>query len=156
MSETQRFVPDEARAPKTEAKSHLTQFGGKQYDVRKLEAAAKSLPIRQFDLSNRDVLEPILKGKYWKDSNGNSIGPNDLLAAFEENKRDWSKVAEAHPEWSEHIAKTMRVNYEMPVLVHDGNLIDGIHRLTKALSENSPTLPIKILDELPSEAEYIK
>lgn len=63
-------------------------------------------------------------------------------------------MKEAHPEWSVHIDKVIGVDYRLPALVHSGHLIDCVHRLTKALSENAQTLPVKILDELPSSAEY--
>ncbi len=150
MGEQKTFAPDSAK----KQKPHLTHFGGKNYDVRKLEAVAESLPTEQFDLSNTAALEPILKGKYWKDADGNSIGPSDLLDAFAVCGQDWEKVEKAHPEWAHHIAKTRRVNYETPVLVHNNTLIDGIHRLTKALSEGATTLPMKVFEQLPTDAEY--
>ena len=157
---SERYVPEEAKsftAPDTgkpQEKPHLTQFGGKQYDVGQLETVAEQIPTTEFPLGDRAALEDILESKYWNTSDGQSIGPSDLLAAFTESGDDWSKVKEVHPEWSVHVDKVIGVDYRLPALVHGGHLIDGIHRLTKALSENAPTLPVKILDELPSSAEY--
>ena len=157
---SERYIPEEAKnfpAPDThkpQEKPHLTQFGGKQYDVGKLEVLAEQLPTTEYPLGDRAALEDILESKYWNTSDGQSIGPSDLLAAFEQSRGDWSKVKEAHPEWSVHVDKVMGVDYRLPALVHDGHLIDGIHRLIRALSENALTLPVKVLDELPSSAEY--
>ncbi len=158
MSET--YIPKEAKSftvpdtSKPQEKPHLTQFGGKQYDVGKLEAIAAQIPTTEFPLGDRAALEDLLNSKYWNTSDGQSIGPSDLLAAFEQHGGDWSKVKESHPAWSVHVDKVMGVDYRLPALVYAGHLIDGIHRLTKALSEKAPTLPVKILDELPSSAEY--
>jgi len=156
----ERYVPEEAGdfvAPdvgKSQEKPHLTQFGGKQYEVGKLKSVAEQLPTTEYPLGDRSALEDILESKYWNTSDGQSIGPSDLLAAFEQSGGDWNKVKEAHLEWSVHVDKVMRVDYRFPSLMHDGHLIDGIHRLTKALSENALTLPVKVLDELPSSTEY--
>lgn len=135
-------------------KVHTTEFGGVKYDVRKLEAAAASLPVQNFDLSNKIVLAPILEGKYWRDTEGNSIGPADIITAFEENDRDLDRVLEVHPVWSEHIGKIRQVNYRTPLIVHKGQIIDGIHRLTKAVCEDAKTIPYREFDSLPSDTVY--
>jgi hypothetical protein len=133
-------------------KPHLTHFGGLNYDVRKLEAIAQSLPDKTFDLADSRSLEPIIEGKYWKDTEGASIGPSDLISAFHENGRNWQQVLAGHPTWSEHVAKLRRVSYATPVLVYKGHVIDGIHRLTKALCDGVEGIPFKELDELPAAA----
>ncbi len=145
------IAPNVTRAIK---KPHLTEFGGKRYDVGKLEESAEQLPTTEFPLGDRAALEDTLKSKHWNTTDGESIGPSDLLDAFEQSGRDWQRVKEDHPEWSVHVDKVMGVDYQIPSLLHDGHLIDGVHRLTKALSENAQTLPVKDLDELPASAEY--
>lgn len=144
-----------SRVGEEPVRPHLTRYGDKTYDVRQLELAARHLPEQAFDLSRVDELKPILEGKYWKDSDGKDIGPSDLLEAYRE-LGDWEAVRLAHPGWEKHIAKVERVNYQIPVLVYEGNLIDGIHRLTKALVEGATSLPMKVLPGLPTEAEYIE
>ncbi len=161
MSES--YTPQEARnltvpdtTPARKEEPHLTQYGGRQYNVDMLEAAAAQLPTTEFSLIDRDPLKDTLESKYWNTTDGQSIGPSDLLTAFDRNNRDWGEVRRAHPTWSVHVDKIMGVNYRIPALVYNGHLIDGIHRLTKALAENAQTLPVKVLTELPSEAEYIE
>ncbi len=68
-----------------QTKRHTAKFGEKSYDVYKLIAASESLPVQKFNLSDHSVLEDILKGKYWNNADSESIGPSDLLEAFEQN-----------------------------------------------------------------------
>jgi len=158
MSET--YMPEEATnfidpdTSNVKEKPHLTQFVGKKYDVRKLQIIAEAIPTTEFPLTDSLAVTDILQSKFWKSSNGDSIGPSDLLAAFEESNRDWTEVRKSHPEWSVHLDKLIRVNYRTPALVHAGHLIDGLHRLTKAIADKAPTLPVKVLTELPFDTEY--
>ncbi|MCX6780628.1 MAG: hypothetical protein NT003_00700 [Candidatus Magasanikbacteria bacterium] len=135
-------------------KPHLTQIDGRTYDVRKLESSAALLPTNHFDLTKWNTLQSVIDGKYWNDTNGAALGPKDLIEAYGTSESNWSEVLKKHPSWSEHVAKIQRVSYQTPVLVYKGNIIDGIHRLTKALLENAASIPYKNLDRLPADAEY--
>lgn len=148
MSIETKSHPDDALT-----KPHLTNVDGKQYDVRRLEQAAEQLPIQEFDLSDPTVTN-IVQGKYWETTTGASIGPGDLLDAYAACDRNWDTVEQQHPDWTVHVKKIQRVDYQTPILVYRGTVIDGIHRLTKALSENCSTIPIKVIETLPEDAEY--
>ncbi len=147
MTESQTPCPDQL----VQTKRHTAEFDGRQYDVYKLIAASESLPVQRFDLSDRSLLKDILKGRYWNDANGESIGPSDLLEAFEQNHRDWKTVCEIYPAWTEHVKKIMHSDTQFPILLHRRVIIDGMHRLTKAISEGTGSLPAKEFVEHLSE-----
>lgn len=139
----------------SQKKPHLTQYDGKQYDVHMLEAYADTLPTVQFSLGNQATVKDIVQNKYWRTPTGESIGPSDLLDEYDA-LGDWDLVLTAHPDWAVHVNKVKGVDYTRPALVYEGHLIDGIHRLTKALSEGAETFPVNILDTLPEDAEFIE
>jgi len=134
---------------------HLTEVGGKTYNVDLLEQSATELKPEYFDLQNRDALEDILESKYWKDENGNFLGPSDVIRVFNDCGHDWEQVLQRKPEWRLHIEKIRNVPLNLPALVYQGVLIDGIHRFTRALCEGHASLLVKVLPELPSNAVYV-
>lgn len=148
--------PDTIRRKPPEPKLDLTQFGDKQYDVSALEyAAQQTKEIQHLNISDPAAIADVLHSKYWRTSSGESIGPSDLLAAYTET-RDWMQVIEQHPTWKEHVEKVLAADkhQEYPVLLYQGTLIDGIHRLTRAVADRAPSIPAYVLAELPAEAEY--
>jgi len=135
-------------------KVHTASFGDTTYNVDRLIELSEKLPTTNFDISDESRLEDMLYSKYWHISDGSDIGPSDLLDAYTAAGNDWNAAAEAHPEWKTHIEKVQRADYSYPMLVYQDQIIDGIHRLVKALSEKAAHLPAKIIEELPDSAEH--
>ncbi len=59
------------------------------------------------------------------------------------------------PEWIDHINKTKNADYSYPILMLKNEVIDGMHRLIKAITDKVDTILAKVMDELPKEVIYI-
>ena len=122
-----------------------TKVDGIIYDVRELEQAAEELAIVERNLNEFE--ETVAEGHhYWLDTNGNTLGPCDIL-------RDW-EAAQKTSAWSEHVATIKKANFDSPIWVtKDGYVFNGLHRLTAAFLQHRPTIKIRIFDSLPSSAQ---
>jgi len=68
---------------------------------------------------------------------------------------DWEAMRDEKPEYAKHLLQTFHADYkEWPLLVvGESEVIDGMHRLTKAWIEHAETVDIKRFTELPADAE---
>ncbi len=130
----------------------LSRDGGfNDYDVYKLIEITKNLPTVELDVNLLDNMA--LDDMCWIDSYENRMAPRELLLAA----RKFPKIEDLlneHHEWAYHIRKLEKADCSYPVLVLEGEVIDGMHRLVKALLNGYKTIPAKVLESLPDEALY--
>jgi hypothetical protein len=65
-------------------------------------------------------------------------------------KEDWY-WGQSHP--SEHIERCLEADLSYPILIWDGEIIDGTHRTIKALAQNKTTIKAKIITNIPTPDE---
>lgn len=65
-------------------------------------------------------------------------------------KEDWY-WGQSHP--SEHIERCLEADLTYPILIWDGEIIDGTHRTVKALAQNKKTIMAKIITNIPPPDE---
>lgn len=121
-----------------------TKVGGIIYDVRELEKVAEAIPIQEAPTQNfSDIVK---EGRhYWLDKEGQRLGPWDIL-------HNW-QAAQNNSAWAEHVATISRANLNRPIWVtKDGDVFNGLHRLTKAFLDNVPKIQVRLFDTLPVTA----
>jgi len=126
------------------------QPGGKQHTLKFAlsndeEDISKGISTRwqdgDIDISLRDIL------KYLKNEPVNNIEPGKLKHALIPVERDPARVQAAD------------LNYPMIVTKVDGKfkkILDGQHRLVKAITNEEPTVKIKVLDINSAPDDYKK
>ncbi len=124
--------------------------GGAEYDVYKLvHLTQETQPIK---IKITDIENKIFVGVWWSDNNERKFSPKDLLDEYDKIK-SWKEIENAHPEWKDHIKKVLEADYTHPILMHRDYVLDGMHRLIKAITEKVDCIPVKVLDQLPEEAK---
>lgn len=139
-----KFNNHEQKKTVPEGTTKTTQFGGKVYEIEKLRHFAEMLPVRELQLDA--VRAAVGEGQiYWNDRNGEPLAPFQII-------QDWS-AAQYNDAWKDHVDLIKRVNLDDPIwITKDGHVFDGIHRLTRAVIENRPTIKVKVFEELPEAA----
>lgn len=61
---------------------------------------------------------------------------------------------QSHP--SDHIKRVLDADLSFPILVHDGNIVDGCHRTIKVLAQGRKKIHAIILSEMPFEPEIVE
>ena len=65
-------------------------------------------------------------------------------------KDEWS-WGQSHP--SEHIGRCLEANLSYPILIWNGVIIDGCHRVVKSLAKGNKTIKAKIIVNMPPPNE---
>lgn len=129
--------------------AHTFGDGKKEYDVYMLIDLASSITAVEFSVS--ELSQKVLSEECWNDEFGNKFSPRRLLDAYR-NAGAWEELLRVHPEWKEHIEKIVSADYRHPILLHRGELIDGMHRLLRAIVDGTEYIPSRNFDVLPDEA----
>jgi hypothetical protein len=127
--------------------NHTLHHNGLEVDVYKLVHATQEIPV---------VVVPIekytddLNDQCWTDDQGKRVSPNEVIEAYRIAGDAESAIA-ARPELSQHIRKIDTSDYSFPVLVFESKVIDGMHRLAKAVMERQTSIKVKLIGEMPEE-----
>ncbi|MBI2037620.1 MAG: hypothetical protein HYT15_01645 [Candidatus Magasanikbacteria bacterium] len=121
-----------------------TTIGKKLYNVEILEHFAEQLPTQEVPLN--ELTDAVSQGNYyWTDKNNNLLGPYNLL-------QDW-EAAQKNEAYAEHVATIQHADLSNPIWkTADGQVFNGMHRLTRAFLDKAPTIRVKIFDSFPDEA----
>ena len=96
---------------------HYYGYNGIRYDVMRLWKIAKHNPVFEISLSK---FAPMFNSKPWKDDHGERFGPIDV---FNDG-----------PRFPEHLERIHAADLSYPILIeHDFQIIDGFHRMAKAV-----------------------
>lgn len=122
---------------------HTATIGSGLYDVIKMREYMATFPVEEVNVA--DYMWMLDKShKYWDDINGNPIGPADLL-------EDW-EMAQSKPEWEEHVYSIKNAQLDKyPIWICNvpddkdpsmrvNVIIDGVHRLTRAVLDGREVL----------------
>lgn len=140
-----RTLPTESRP----GDSHMADFGEQKVDIYRLIHLAESLNAETVSMAD---LEKFKDGNYWKDGNDEWLGPHHILneAAKYANTPDWNAITTAHPAWANEIRKILRADYRKhPIIIVEGIVLDGMHRLTKAWLDRADSITVKKFSKLP-------
>lgn len=133
---------------------HTAEFEGKVYDVLKIIKIAQELPITEIPVAE---LEKMNEGKYWHGKNGEWLGPEDILDLYDKAEGNWNAMLLKNPNAVDHIMGVKEADYHKHPLILVGPeanswVIDGMHRLTRALIDRVSTIKARRLEKLPEEA----
>ena len=105
--------------------------GGNTYDISLLENLSKDLEIIDFPI---DKLVKQLKEDVWSQGE-NKLSPIDVLKNKEKYKKDFKDI--------------INCTLERPILIKESDLIiiDGFHRLCKAIIEKQKTIKAKLVNK---------
>jgi hypothetical protein len=133
----------------TARESHYAEFGSQKIDVYKLIRLAETVPSQSVPVG---IFEEHKSNKYWHDSRGGWLGPQDVIDACRnvDEPRTLVKDETLDSGLREHIQKVLDADYiEHPIITIKGVVVDGMHRLTKAFIEGVETIEVKNFKELP-------
>jgi len=85
--------------------------------------------------------------RLWGFSNAVEASSWEIPAGFLDS---WS-WGQNHP--SQHIDRCLSADLSYPILVHEGKIVDGCHRVIKALAQGETHISARVLTELPDPDE---
>ena len=133
--------------------AHTLRRGGVTYDVYKLIDLAKDVPVTTEKVAKLNNIG--LEDLCWTDLNEIRFSPGELLEAYRKSG-SLESLAINHPEFGVHIKRIRKADYSHPILMFEGDVIDGMHRLVKAIIDSVEFIPVKTITELPTQAIYNK
>ena len=102
--------------------------------------------MRQMEMPS---LEDYKEYKCWGEENNPSIGPYEIVQAYQKTP-DFDELIKNHPEWEREIEKIKKADYQTyPLVLIGEKVVDGMHRLTKAWIDGMTKINVKAFKELP-------
>jgi hypothetical protein len=133
----------------TPGDAHTLYLSGVEYDVFKLIRLTANVRPIWMDLI--ELKDHLLTEECWTDTNEVRFSPQQVLNAYRK-LRSWRNVLLDYPTWVEHVEKIRQAEYRYPVLMYQGEVIDGMHRILHAIADGVAAIPVRVLKELPKEA----
>ena len=122
---------------------------GLNIDIYRLIPFIDGMKTENVDISSLAKFDR--DAKYFTDANGNGLSPREIIEEYQRTP-DFNEIIKNHPEWSQEIERVKKANYvEHPILFFEDNLLDGAHRLTRALIDGVKEVRVKKLSR-----EYIE
>ena len=126
---------------------HHLQHNEIEADVYKLIHLLKDVSETEFPIS---AFQNELTRECWTDTNGKRITPQQFLDAYRAVGAE--NFASAYPKFSKHATQVAEADYSFPIIVLGAHVLDGTHRLVKAILENQDTIKAKVITEIPTGA----
>lgn len=145
--------PEKPKPERAVTSRHTTRINDTVYDVYKLiDIAEKSdLPVQEVPMT--EFHEYLAAEDGWTDVRGNSLGSKNIIDLANKYNQHWNTMIMAKPNWAEHIAKVRDADLQYPILTQGRtNVVDGVHRLTKAYLDDLDSISTRSFDKLPKEA----
>ena len=115
---------------------HYYGYNGIKYDVERLWHITRDNPIVTMDV---DQFKKMVYSKPWYDSQGNRIGPIDVVSS--------------DSGYHDHKKRINVADMTYPILVEiDNQIVDGFHRIAKAYQESLKQVPVKYVS--PEQLHY--
>jgi hypothetical protein len=93
-----------------------------------------------------------LKELCWSDGKGKTISPKKVMQIYEAANRDMEILSREYPNLIKHIKQIIHADLSHPIIVFKGRVVDGAHRLAKAILQDNATIKAKVLESIPEEA----
>ncbi|MBI5457744.1 hypothetical protein HY971_03400 [Candidatus Kaiserbacteria bacterium] len=138
----QRIIP----ARSVPGNTHSAEHRGMNIDVYRLIHLAENVAAEEMAISN---LLPQMGDFCWTDELG-KITPEFVVQILREE--GFERSTSRYPSLSHHIHQIQIADYSFPIILYQGSIIDGMHRLAKAVIENQTAIKVKNLQEIPQEA----
>ncbi len=122
----------------------MSRFNEIRYDVYKLIHATESMPRTTIATS---TFNESLADEGWTDKNDKRISAQDVIDVIKQYGYEGARAA--RPELAQHIRQIEEADYSFPVRIYDGHIVDGWHRLSKAILEDVEEIPAIVLTEIP-------
>ncbi|KKT01288.1 MAG: hypothetical protein UW07_C0040G0013 [Candidatus Nomurabacteria bacterium GW2011_GWF2_43_8] len=142
----QRFIPAQSIRGKDD---HVFSSNGLEVDVYRLIHLAENVPVVEVSV---EELSRALRESCWSDENGKRISPTKVMKKYEEANRNVESIHKQYPEIAKHVRQIIHADLSHPIILFEGRVVDGIHRLTKAVLQGDRTVKAKILDSIPEDA----
>lgn len=135
----QRIIP----AHSIPGDTHSAEYGDMRIDVYRLIHLTQDVPTQEVPIP--ELLHQM--GDFcWTDALG-KITPEFVVHILKEE--GYEKSLTRYPSLAEHINKIQNSDYSFPIITYKGSIIDGMHRLAKAVIENQTSIKVKPLDQIP-------
>lgn len=140
----------EREFPPESSEHNRHTFRNEQYevDVYKLIDVTQGTPTEEI---NTAELSAELSKPTWDDSEGRKITPNDVIEAIR-GAGGYNAAKEAYPALAEHMNKIEQADASHAIILHNREVLDGVHRLAKVALNGGTTIASKVLTNIPPEA----
>lgn len=118
-----------------------------EIDVYKLIHATKDLPVEEIGIHD---VKGELDSDCWTDANNKKITPRVVIDVYK--TLGFEKAVETYPQYDSHLRQIRSADYSHPILLFQGKIIDGMHRLAKAMIDGQQTLKTRVIHEMPTNA----
>ena len=113
---------------------------------------AQELIVTRFN--TEQLALKFLDDECWDDENGNLTTPRKVLEAIQSVRGNYGDAMRNHPLLLDHIAAIKEADPNYPILLGpDGTVIDGAHRVIKALLNGASDVPIRRFETMPEDAK---
>ena len=137
----QRIIP----AHSIPGDTHSAEHKGMRIDVYRLIHLTQDVPMQEVAIPK---LLHQMADFCWTDEQGR-ISPEFVVQICQE--AGYEKSITQYPGLSEHINKIRNSDYSFPIIIYKGSIIDGMHRLAKAVIENQTSVRARLLNQIPQE-----
>ena len=125
---------------------HTAKHDGLHIDVYRLIHMTQDIPAEQVEI--RDYLHQ-MGDLCWNDEFG-KISPEFVVQICKEE--GYEETIKRYPSLANHVTKIQNSDYSFPVIIYKGWIIDGMHRLAKAVIDKQTTIKAVMLEEIPAGA----
>ncbi len=143
-SSIKRIIPLESIPGNTHTASH----DNGEIDIYKLIHLMEQYPVTEVSIA---TLAPQLLDKCWRDIQGKDISPQEVIEKYTQASGDSEKLLMMAPEFRTHIEQIHHADLSHPIIINRDNVLDGMHRLAKAVMQNKTTIQAKMIDTIPEE-----
>lgn len=114
-------------------------------DIHKLRPHALILPSKRVKLELfRSFIDDTEENNRWGNERGGKFGPALLLQRFADDNLD--------DELKGHVIRICEADLSFPIWMFQGQIIDGLHRLTKAFVQEEKDILVQEWETIPDEA----
>ncbi len=144
-----RGLSKELPSASNEKNRQTVNVNGLNIDIYRLVPFIDGMETQSFDVDS--LTETDKDAKYFTDANGNGLSLKEIIEEYRRTP-DFDEIIKNHPEWRGEIERVKKADYtNHPIIFLEHDLLDGAHRLTKALIDGVKEVRAKRLSK-----EYIE
>jgi len=128
---------------------HVFSSDGLEVDVYRLIHLTETIPVVEVSV---EKLSGVLDEPCWSDGKDKTISPKVVMQIYEKANRNMEFLSQQYPHLIKQIQRIVHADLSHPIIVLEGRVVDGAHRLAKAILQGDSTIKAKVLESIPEEA----